>query len=283
MNEIQQVQWFPGHMAKTRRLLKETVSSCDAVVELLDARIPFSSQNPEIKSIIGEKPHIIILNKSDLADSKVTALWTAYFSKDGASVLPFDCKSQKDINAFKNTAKNLLCNKIEANRLKGMSGKKMKLMVVGIPNVGKSSFINRLSGYDRAKSENRPGVTRSTQWFSVDEFCEILDTPGVLWPKFDDKAVGERLAFTGAVVDRILDTESLALRLLEVLSENYSDLIKERYKVEVSDNYLELYEDIAKKRGFIMRGGDVDYTRTANMLLEEFRSSKIGRITLERP
>lgn len=277
-----EIQWFPGHMAKTRRKIKEILPLIDAVAEITDARIPESSRNPELSSIIGDKPRIILLNKSDMADPRATAARIARYSALGIPAIGIDCRTGKGISAFKDTVKSALSDKLKAYAEKGMSGKPLRVMVVGIPNVGKSTFINRIAGNNRAKAENRPGVTRGNQWFSVDRQLELLDTPGVLWPKFEDKTVGEHLAITGAVTDRILDTEWLAMRLLSILSAGYPDMLIERYGVDLCNDSYELLCRIGKKRGMVIRGGETDTERAANMLLEEYRNGKIGRITLER-
>lgn len=283
MNNSQTIQWFPGHMAKTRRKIAEQLKLIDAVAEIVDARIPISSRNPDLKEIIGDKPHLILLNKCDMADEIATKNWIDYYKSQGIFAIPVDCKNGKGISAFKDTVKTVLADKLEQYRAKGMVGKPLRVMIVGIPNVGKSSFINRIAGGTRAKVENRPGVTRGNQWFSVDKELELLDTPGVLWPKFDDNTVGEHLAFTGAVTDRIIDTELLAMRLLEILVPMYPNLLKERYKItEFFDDAYENLCLLGKKRGMMIRGGETDTERAANMLLEEFRSCKIGKITLER-
>lgn len=282
-NNTQTIQWFPGHMAKTRRKIVEQLKLIDAVAEIVDARIPVSSRNPDLKEIIGDKPHLILLNKCDMADETATKQWIAHYKSEGIYAIPVDCKNGKGISLFKDTVKTLLADKLEVYRSKGMVGKPLRVMVVGIPNVGKSSFINRIAGSSRAKVENRPGVTRGNQWFSVDEELELLDTPGVLWPKFDDNTVGEHLAFTGAVTDRIIDTELLAMRLLEILVPAYPNLLTERYKIsEFPEDSYDTLCLLGKKRGMMIRGGETDTERAANMLLEEFRSCKIGRITLER-
>ena len=283
MNNSQTIQWFPGHMAKTRRKIAEQLKLIDAVAEIVDARIPISSRNPDLKEIIGDKPHLILLNKCDMADEIATKNWIEYYKSQGIFAIPVDCKNGKGISAFKDTVKTVLADKLEQYRAKGMVGKPLRVMIVGIPNVGKSSFINRIAGGARAKVENRPGVTRGNQWCSVDKELELLDTPGVLWPKFDDNTVGEHLAFTGAVTDRIIDTELLAMRLLEILVPMYPNLLKDRYKI--SEFFDDAYENLCllgKKRGMMIRGGETDTERAANMLLEEFRSCKIGKITLER-
>ena len=279
----QSIQWFPGHMAKTRRKIKEILPLIDAVAEVVDARIPMSSRNPELKELIGDKPHIILLNKCDMADKNVTQSWIEYYKTQNITAIAVDCKSGKGLNAFKDTVKTVLADKLEAYAQKGMIGKPLRVMVVGIPNVGKSSFINRIAGNTRAKVENRPGVTRGNQWFTIDRQLELLDTPGVLWPKFEDQKVGERLAFTGAVKDRILDVELLSMRLLEILSVQYPDLLTKRYgELDFDIDSYDLLCLIGKKRGMVIRGGETDTERAANMLLEEYRNCKIGFISLER-
>ncbi len=282
-DNTQSIQWFPGHMTKARRKIKEILPLIDAVAEVVDARIPLSSRNPELKEIIGDKPHIILLNKCDMADKVVTEEWIRYYKTQHITAIAVDCKSGKGLNLFKDTVKTTLADKLEFYRQKGMVGKPLRVMVVGIPNVGKSSFINRIAGNTKAKVENRPGVTRGNQWFTIDKQLELLDTPGVLWPKFEDKTVGEHLAFTGAVKDRILDTELLAMRLLEILSENYRDLLTKRFgELDFDCDSYDLLSLIGKKRGMVIRGGETDTERAANMLLEEYRSCKIGFISLER-
>lgn len=279
----QNIQWFPGHMAKTRRRITEILPIIDAVAEVVDARIPISSRNPDLSEMIGSKPLIIILNKCDMADSAVTAQWINHYKKSGITAIAVDCRTGKGLGGFKDAVKILLADKLKAYREKGMVGKPLRIMVVGIPNVGKSSFINRLAGGAKAKVENRPGVTRGNQWFSIDKQLELLDTPGVLWPKFDDPTVGERLAFTGAVKDNVIDTELLAVRLLEILARDYPQLLISRYgEVDLTLDSYELLCQIGKKRGMVIRGGETDTERAATMLLEEYRNCKIGSITLER-
>ncbi len=279
----QTIQWFPGHMAKTKRKIKEILPLIDAVAEVVDARIPVSSRNPDLAELIGSKPLIILLNKCDMADSSVTDGWISHYRKKGITAIPIDCKSGKGLSKFKDTVKTALADRLEYYKEKGMAGKPLRVMVVGIPNVGKSSFINRIAKGNKAKVENRPGVTRGNQWFTIDKQLELLDTPGVLWPKFEDERVGERLAFTGAVKDRILDIELLAMRLLEILSEDYADLLTARYgQLDFSLDSYDLLCAIGKKRGMVIRGGETDTERAANMLLEEYRNCKIGNITLER-
>ena len=280
----QSIQWFPGHMAKTRRKIKEILPLIDAVAEVVDARVPSSSRNPELKELIGDKPHIILLNKCDMADKSVTDRWIKHYKSQNITAIAVDCKSGKGLNAFKDTVKTVLADKLEAYAEKGMIGKPLRVMVVGIPNVGKSSFINKIAGNTRAKVENRPGVTRGNQWFTIDRQLELLDTPGVLWPKFEDQTVGERLAFTGAVKDRILDVELLSMRLLEILSKDYPDLLTKRYgDLDLEIDSYDLLCAVGKKRGMVIRGGETDTERAANMLLEEYRNCKIGFISLEKP
>ncbi len=283
MDSKQTIQWFPGHMAKTKRKIKEILPLIDAVAEVVDARIPISSRNPDLAEIIENKPHIILLNKCDMADSRITKEWIEYYKKNNITAIALDCKSGKGINQFKDTVKSALAYKLEAYAQKGMVGKPLRVMIVGIPNVGKSSFINKIAGKTRAKAENRPGVTRGNQWFTIDKQLELLDTPGVLWPKFEDETVGERLAFTGAVKDNILDTELLAIRLLEILSENYPERLQDRFgELDFSIDSYELLCQIGKKRGMVIRGGETDTERAANMILEEYRNQRLGNISLER-
>ena len=285
-SQKQIVQWFPGHMAKTRRQIKECLPLVDAVAELLDARIPFSSANPELDEITGTKPRIILLNKCDMADENATKRWIAHFLRNGKAALAVDCRSGKGLNQFPATVKKVCAERIKRNEEKGMSGRPLRIMVVGIPNTGKSSFINRMAGRVRAKVADKPGVTRSNQWFSIGNGIELLDTPGVLWPKFDDPAVGDKLAFIGSVKDEILDSETIALRLLEALKSNYKNLLIDRYRLnDYPDDIetIELLEMIGKKRGFLARGGEIDTERTAVTILDEYRSGKLGKLTFELP
>ncbi|HPZ00868.1 MAG TPA: ribosome biogenesis GTPase YlqF, partial [Clostridiales bacterium] len=258
----------------------------DGVVELVDARIPSSSRNPELDELTAGKPRILLLNKADMADSNATARWKQYFEAKGYYVLPCDCKTGKGLNGFDALVKKALREKIEQNRQKGMSGKALRLMVVGIPNTGKSTFINRMAGRNRLKAADRPGVTRTNQWVVAGNGIELLDTPGVLWPKFEDKAVGDKLAFIGSVKDEIMDMETIAVRLLLVLKEDYPDRLQDRYGLTPEDCQKEAYElleSIGRKRGFLIRGGETDTERAANTLMDEYRSGKLGRLTLERP
>lgn len=283
MSEAQYIQWFPGHMTKTRRQMEKELALVDAVAEIVDARIPASSRNPDIPKLLGKKPMLVILNKCDMADSAVTAEWIKWFENQNIRAIAVDCRTGKGLDKFVPTVRDMLKEKIEANCKKGMAGKPLRLMVVGIPNVGKSTFINRMAGSNKAKAENRPGVTRGNQWFTVDRQLELLDTPGVLWPKFEDKDVGERLAFTGAVKDNVLDIELLGMRLLEILSLSYKDVLFDRYgELDLTLDSYDLLCALAKKRGMVIRGGECDTLRAATMLLEEFRNCKIGKISLER-
>lgn len=285
--EAVDIQWFPGHMAKTRRLMKANLPLVDVVVEITDARVPASSRNPEMKSLVGAKPRVVVLNKCDMANEKLTTEWIEYYHSKGIKAIAMDCRSGKGLNRLVPTVKEVMKKELEKRAAKGMEGKPIRMMIVGIPNVGKSSFINRVAGGKRAKVEDRPGVTRGKQWVTLEKGIDLLDMPGVLWPKFDDKIVGEHLAFTGAVKDDILDIELLAMRLAELLNREYHTLLCERYKLtdEETENIepYELLSLIGAKRGMRVSGGEVNTERAATMLLDEFRGGKIGRITLEMP
>lgn len=285
MSDLVSIQWFPGHMAKTRRMIKESLSMIDCVAEIVDARIPESSRNPEIDEMCSAKPRILLMNKSDLADAEATKEWVNYYDKKGVPAIVADCKTGKGLNKFIPTIKELLKEKIQHNAEKGMAGKKLRVMVVGIPNCGKSTFINRMAGSNKLKTEDRPGVTRTRQWLDLAAGIEMMDTPGMLWPKFEDPLVGEKLAFCGAVKDDVTDVELLARRLCEIIAELYPNDLIIRYKLkgELPNEGAELLEKIARKRGMLISGGEVDTERAANMLLDEFRSGKLGRMTLERP
>lgn len=279
------IQWYPGHMTKTRRMMEEDLKLVDAVCEILDARIPISSRNPDIDAICGKKPRMVILNRIDMADSNLVNRWSAYFKNRGMAVIRTDCKSRKGINTFAPAVRQLLAEKLQRYAEKGQVGRPLKLMVVGIPNVGKSTFINQIAGRKGAKAENRPGVTRGKQWVNVDGGLLLLDTPGILWPKFDDPEVGLRLAYTGAVKDDILDTETLGCHLMELLAREYPAALTERYKIEIPaeiDGWA-LLQAAGRKRGFLISGGEVDTERMAKVLLDEYRSCKLGKFTLEKP
>ena len=281
----QNVQWFPGHMAKTRRLIKESLSLVDGVVELVDARIPQSSRNPELDDIIKNKPRIILLNKCDVANQTATSIWLKHFKEQGFFALAVDCRTGKGLNKFDEVVKTALKDVVERNESRGMKNKPLRLMVVGIPNTGKSSFINRMGKNAKAKVADKAGVTRQNQWFVVGNGIELLDTPGVLWPKFDDPEVGDKLAFIGSVKDEVTDIETLACRLLETLAKTRPEAIEERYKLGSVDGMQgwEILEAIGKKRGFLIKGGEIDYERAAVIVTDEFRGGKLGRITLELP
>ncbi len=281
----QTVQWYPGHMAKTERLIKESLKLVDLVAVLLDARIPYSSENPEINDLTKNKPKIFLLNKSDLADKKTTDLWINYFKKSGTEALAIDCRSGAGLNKFTSSVKKVLSDKIKKNEEKGLGKKPLRIMAAGIPNTGKSSFINILGRKNRAKTEDRAGVTRSNQWYALGNGIEILDTPGVLWPKFYDPSVGDNLAFTGGIKDDVFDTETLSLRLLKIIVRDYPENLASRYKInDFSEKSAEtVLDEIALKRGMLRSGGIVDRERAAAILLDEFRAGKLGRISLEKP
>lgn len=281
----QNIQWYPGHMTKTRRRIEECIKLVDGVVEIIDARIPLSSRNPDIDAITSRRPRIVLLNKADIADGAATSRWIDFFSGSGARAIACDCKTGKGLNRFSDEVRKLLAEKIAVWESKGMGGRSVRLMVVGIPNVGKSSFINRMAKGGKARVADRPGVTRGNQWFTIGGGIELLDTPGVLWPKFDDPDVGRKLAFTGAVKDAVIDVETLCLDLLGYMSANYPQRICERYKLDSVEGLtsVEIMELIAKKRGMIMRGGETDYERVSVMIMDEYRAGRLGRITLEMP
>ncbi|MEA4826288.1 MAG: ribosome biogenesis GTPase YlqF [Clostridium sp.] len=278
------INWFPGHMAKTRREIKENLKFVDLVIEIRDARIVKSSSNPDIDDICKDKPRIILLNKSDLAEEKITKEWINTLSNDLIKVISVNSLNGKGMNNIKSKISDLLKEKHDKLRAKGLVNITTRAMVVGIPNVGKSSFINRMANNARAKVGDKPGVTRSKQWIKTNIGIELLDTPGVLWPKFEDEEVGLNLAFTGAIKDEIMDIENLAYKLIEKLQEQYPDRLMERYKLNsLSDNTLENMDNIARKRGAVISGGNIDYNRVAVLILDEFRGGKLGQISLERP
>ena len=287
MSEMQNIQWFPGHMTKTKRQIQASLKLIDAVAEIIDARIPVSSRNPDLDKLIQNKPRIILMNKCDMANQTATKMWIDHYAKQGITAIAVDCKSGRNLNKFPSAVDTVMKEKIERMKAKGMKNPTMRIMIVGIPNVGKSSFINKIAKQNRAKVEDRPGVTRGNQWFTIGKNLEMLDTPGVLWPRFDDKVVGEHLAFTGAVKDQVIDIELLAVRLLDFLKElKPADFIA-RFKLEDTDldniDSYELLNMIGKKRGMLVSGGEIDTERAAIMLLDEFRAAKLGRITVEMP
>lgn len=279
------IQWFPGHMTKAQRMIEEHMKQVDAVCEILDARIPMASRNPDIDRLAGDKPRIVVLNRTDLADPKATARWHAAFQRQGMTVLETDSRSGKGVNGFAGAVRTALHDKIEAYAAKGQVGRPMRVMVLGIPNVGKSTFINKVAKKKSAKAGDRPGVTRGKQWITVDQGLELLDTPGILWPKFEDETIGLHLAFTGAVRDAIMDVETLACHLIQLLAQRKPEALAARFKLvpeEGMDGWA-LLEAGARKRGFLISGGEVDLERMAHILLDEFRGGKMGRITLELP
>jgi ribosome biogenesis GTPase A len=284
MDEKMNIQWYPGHMTKTRRQIEADLKQVDAVCEIVDARIPVSSRNPDIDAICGNKPRIIVLNRMDLADPDATKVWTDHFKSKGMTVVVTDCKTRKGINNFTPAARLACKEKIQRDAARGMN-RPIRVMVVGIPNVGKSTLINQISGRKGAKAENRPGVTRGKQWVTVDANLLLLDTPGILWPKFEDPEVGMMLAYTGAVKDGILDLEELACRLISLLHQRYPEALKERYKIEAEQGTpgWELLQMAGRKRGFLVSGGEINTERMAKVLVDEYRSGKLGRFTLEVP
>ncbi len=281
------IQWFPGHMAKTKRIMRECLPEVDVIIELLDARIPYSSKNPEIDALVGDKPKVTVLTKATLADPEATRIWAEKYSAEGIRTVITDAPTGYGIDALAKAVREVLAEKLARWQEKGMSGRRIKAMIVGIPNVGKSSLINRIAGGKRAKVEDRPGVTLIKQWVPTDIGFDLLDMPGVLWPKFEDARVGENLALTGAIRDKILDTEELAMILCGRLCQVAKEAFLARYKLSEEDidglDSYDIFELVGRKRGFLVSGGEVNHSRTADMLLDEFRGGKIGRITLELP
>ena len=279
------IQWYPGHMTKTRRMIVDQLKNVDAVCELLDARIPVSSRNPDVDELTAGKPRLVVLNRADQADPVVTKQWAAYFRDKGYAVLECSAKDGGGVDRFPAAVRTLLADKLRAYAEKGQVGRTVRVMILGIPNVGKSTFINRVAKRKTAKTEDRPGVTRAKQWVPIDRGLELLDTPGILWPKFEDQSVGLNLAFTGAVRDEVMDIEALACNLMRYLAEHYCAALEERYKFhpEPEDSGYDLLRKAGQKRGFVMRGGEIDTERMAKLLLDEFRGGKLGRFTLEMP
>jgi len=287
------IQWYPGHMTKTRRMIVDQLKNVDAVCEILDSRIPISSRNPDVDELTAGKPRLVVLNRVDQADPEATKRWTAYFRAKGYAVLESDAKDGIGTAKFAGAIRELLADKLRSYAEKGMAGRVVRVMILGIPNVGKSTFINKVAGRKTAKTEDRPGVTRSKQWVPIDRGLELLDTPGILWPKFEDQSVGLNLAYTGAVKDDILDVETLGCHLMTYLGETYPDALKAAYKLSALPEREEEENDVAfgyrlleaagRKRGFLISGGEVDTERMAKILLDEFRGSKLGRFTLEMP
>ncbi|MCX7921836.1 MAG: ribosome biogenesis GTPase YlqF [Clostridia bacterium] len=279
------IQWFPGHMAKTRRLISENLKLVDVVIELLDARIPISSKNPEIDELVKNKPRVVVLNKSDLADEKVSKEWSKWYNSQGYANIFIDAIKGKGINELKAKLRDIMSEKIEREKQKGRLFRPIRTMVVGVPNVGKSSFINKIAGKASAVTGDKPGVTRGKQWIRINEEIELLDTPGILWPKFDDMQIGLNLAYTGAIKDDIMDTVEVASELLKHLSLSYPQNIKDRFKLADLEDKSgdELLRIAGKNRGCIISGGEIDLTRISAIVLDEFRGGKIGRVSLERP
>lgn len=281
----QQIHWFPGHMMKTLRLMATEIKNVDVVIVLLDARIPFSSKNPEIEEIIKNKNRIYILNKQDLADPEITAQWIKYFRDHETGAIALNSKTGKNFSNVNQQIEKELKDLLARRQARGIEGTKIRAMLVGIPNVGKSTFINGMAGEQRARAEDRPGVTRGKQWITIDNF-DLLDMPGVLWRKFDNQNIAANLAFIGSIKDQILDIETLAVSLIDQIKENYPQMLMERYSLTKEDLEIENYDilgKIAKKRGMLLPGGVENTERAAIMLCDEFRASKLGRITLERP
>ena len=284
MSEMADIQWFPGHMAKTRRMIQSNLSLVDGIVEILDARIPESSRNPEMDRLVKGKPRMFVLNKADMADDNATVKWLNYYKSKGFTAIKISCKSGNGLKNFLPAVKEQMLSELMARRReKGIENAPLRLMIVGIPNAGKSTFINRMAKSKKAKAEDRPGVTRTKQWVKLGDNVEMLDMPGVLWPKFEDQSAARKLAFTGAVKDDILDIEALASLLLENLAVNYPDSLMERYKIDSEGTGFELLEKLGRKRGMLISGGEVNTERAAITLLDEFRSGKLGNITLELP
>ena len=287
------IQWYPGHMTKTRRMIAEQIKNVDAVCEILDARIPVSSRNPDVDELTAGKPRLVVLNRADQADRSATDRWAAYFRAKGYAVLESDAKRGQGTARFAAAVRELLADKLRAYAEKGQAGRVVRVMILGIPNVSKSTFINKVAGRKTAKTEDRPGVTRSKQWVPIDKNLELLDTPGILWPKFEDQSVGLNLAYTGAVKDDILDVETLGCHLMAYLGERYPEALTDAYKLpgiperEAEENDVawgyRLLCAAGKKRGFLISGGEVDTERMAKILLDEFRGGKLGRFTLELP
>ncbi len=279
------IQWFPGHMMKTQRMMEENIKLIDIVIEIVDARLPLSSRNPKIDEIVGSKPRLLLLNKCDIADSSITARWEKYFNDLGVPVMVVSSTGNKKLGSVFDKCRSILADKIERQKEKGITNRAIKVIVVGVPNVGKSSLINKLSGRKSAITGDRPGVTRGKQWIRLGNGIELLDTPGILWPKFEDELVGKKLAFTGAIRDEIMDVEELACQLLVFLRDKYPQSLADRYKMtDISDlEPYEMLELLGRKRGFVVSGGEIDTERAAKILLDEFRGAKLGNISLETP
>ncbi|MCT8139805.1 ribosome biogenesis GTPase YlqF [Anaerobacillus sp. CMMVII] len=278
------IQWFPGHMAKARREVTEKLKQIDVVFELVDARVPLSSRNPMIDELVSHKPRLILLNKADLADPVITEQWSRYFIGQGFKVISIDSQTGKGTEKIPIIAKELAVDLLEKLKAKGMKPRAIRALILGIPNVGKSTLINRLAKKKIAKTGDRPGITKKQQWIKVGSELELLDTPGILWPKFEDQVVGFRLAATGAIKDEILDFQDVAVFLLKYLKEEYPKYLMDRFKLtEINEDVIELFDAIGRNRGLLMSGGYIDYDKAAELILREFRSCKIGKISLEKP
>lgn len=277
------IQWYPGHMVKTKRQIEESLKLIDVVIELLDARIPISSKNPDIDGLIKTKPKVVLLNKCTLADDKATKEWINYFKKNNINSLDIDSVSGKNINKVYSLLKETVKEKFERKAAKGIVGRPIRAMVVGIPNVGKSSFINKISNKSSAKTGDKPGVTRSKQWIKVNKDFELLDTPGILWPKFEDEKVALHLAYTKSIKEEIIDIEELAVKFIDEAKTRFPKALEERYKIEIDESSYETLKNIGRKRGCIISGGEVDTLRAANILFEDYRSGKLGKLTIELP
>ena len=283
--EKMNIQWFPGHMTRAQRMIEENLKLVDAVCEILDARIPASSRNPDIDRLAAGKPRLVILNRTDLADPAATARWRRWFQAQGIGILETDARTGKGVNGFVPAVRELLKEKLADYAARGQAGRPLRVMILGIPNVGKSTFINKVAGRKAAIAGDKPGVTRGRQWINIDAGLDLLDTPGILWPKFDSQEVGEMLAITNAIKADVLDKETLGANFMLRLRENYPDALRERYKIEPDPalNGFELLEQAAKKRGFLVSRGEYDIERMANTLLKEYHEGKLGRLTLEMP
>ena len=283
--EKMNIQWFPGHMTKAQRMIEENLKMVDAVCEILDARIPRSSRNPDIDRLAGDKPRLVILNRTDLADPAITARWRKYFEAQGLAILETDARSGKGVNGFAPAVRRLLAGKIREFEAKGQVGRPLRVMILGIPNVGKSSLINRLAGSNKAKTADKPGVTRAKQWIRLGGNLELLDTPGILWPKFEDMTAGLKLAFTGAINDEAIDRELITGVFLQTMAEMYPDRLRERYKLagDLPSEPHELLELIGRKRGCLVKGGIVDTEKAQRIVLTDFRSGKLGTVSLDMP
>lgn len=277
------VQWYPGHMTKAKRMMQEDIKLIDLIIELVDARIPLSSRNPDIDELGKNKARLILLNKSDLADEQKNVRWEAFFQEKGFYVYKIDSRSGAGLKAVNGLIQEACREKVERDRKRGIKNRPIRAMVVGIPNVGKSTFINTFAGRACAKTGNKPGVTKGKQWIRLNKNVELLDTPGILWPKFEDQEVGIRLAMIGSIKDDILNLDELALRLIHSLREGYPQMLAERYQISEEGSDLNILEAVARSRNCLMKGSELDYSKAAGILLEEFRNGKIGRITLEEP